>query len=56
MHRRWKSRPKWEREGKPIPDRIKAKLRSLPWMDDAQMARLEADAERRGRELAGARA
>ncbi len=56
MHRRWKSRPKWEREGKPIPERIKTKLRTLPWMDDAQMARLEADAERRGRELAGARA
>ncbi len=55
IHRRWKSRPKWEREGKPLPDRIKAKLRSLPWMDDAQMDRLERDAAERGRELAGAR-
>jgi KDO2-lipid IV(A) lauroyltransferase len=55
MHRRWKSRPKWEREGKPIPDRVKAKLRALPWMDDAQMARLEEDAARNGREIAAGR-
>ena len=53
IHRRWKSRPKWEREGKPLPDRIEAKLRTLPWIDDAAIARLRADAERRGRELAG---
>ena len=53
IHRRWKSRPKWEREGKPLPDRIKAKLRTLPWIDDAAIERLEADALRRGRELAG---
>lgn len=52
IHRRWKSRPKWERENKPLPDRMKAKLRALPWMDDAQMARLEEDALRRGAELA----
>ncbi|MFO0963384.1 MAG: lysophospholipid acyltransferase family protein [Phycisphaerales bacterium] len=54
IHRRWKSRPRWEREVKPLPDRVKAKLRTLPWMDDAQMERLERDCERRGRELAGA--
>jgi len=53
IHRRWRSRPKWEREGKPLPDRIKAKLRTLPWIDDAAIARLEEDALRNGRELAG---
>jgi thioester reductase-like protein len=36
-----------------LADRIKAKLRTLPWIDDAAMARLEEDALRRGRELAG---
>lgn len=56
IHRRWKSRPKWEREGKPLPERIRAKLRALPWIDDAAMARLEDDCARRGRELAGAAA
>lgn len=44
IHRRWNSRPKWEREGKPLPERMKAKLRTLPWMDDALMERLERDA------------
>ena len=56
IHRRWRSRPKWEREGKPLPERIEAKLRTLPWIDDAAIERLRADAERRGRELAGGRA
>jgi KDO2-lipid IV(A) lauroyltransferase len=32
IHRRWKSRPRHEREGKPMPDRLRAKLESLPWM------------------------
>ena len=41
------------RTGKPLPDRIKAKLRTLPWIDDAAMARLEEGALRNGRELAG---
>ncbi|MBL9140736.1 MAG: lysophospholipid acyltransferase family protein [Phycisphaerae bacterium] len=52
IHRRWNSRPKWEREGKPLPDRVKAKLRALPWMTDDEMSRLEADTLRRGAELA----
>lgn len=37
IHRRWKSRPPWEREGRPMPDRVRRKLRSLPWLDDAQV-------------------
>jgi KDO2-lipid IV(A) lauroyltransferase len=34
MHRRWKSRPRWEKEGKPMPASFEAKLRTLPWIDD----------------------
>jgi KDO2-lipid IV(A) lauroyltransferase len=32
MHRRWKSRPRHEREGRPVPPRLIEKLQSLPWM------------------------
>ena len=32
IHRRWKSRPIWERQGKPMPDRVRRKLLELPWM------------------------
>lgn len=41
VHRRWKSRPKHEREGQPMPDRLRRKLRALPWMDEALLAELE---------------
>jgi len=37
IHRRWKGRPSWEREGKPMPDRIRKKLLELPWLDEAQV-------------------
>ena len=47
IHRRWRSRPRWERDGKQIPDRTIAKLRALPWMDEAGIERLRADTERR---------
>jgi KDO2-lipid IV(A) lauroyltransferase len=50
IHRRWKSRPRWEREGLPLPDRVAAKLRSLPWVDDAAIARIEEHARRRAAE------
>jgi hypothetical protein len=50
IHRRWKSRPRWEREGQRMPDRVRAKLRSLPWMDDAAIATLEEDSARRIRD------
>ena len=40
VHRRWKSRPKFEREGKPLPERLRAKLAALPWMTDAMLAEL----------------
>lgn len=40
-HRRWKSRPRHEKLGKPIPKALRRSLEDLPWMDDATMARLE---------------
>jgi KDO2-lipid IV(A) lauroyltransferase len=47
IHRRWRARPKWEREGKPLPERIKAKLRTLPWIDEAMIERISADTDQR---------
>ncbi len=41
IHRRWNSRPKHEREGKPMPARMEAKLASLPWMTPALLNELQ---------------
>ena len=40
IHRRWKSRPKWEVAGKPMPASVRRRLEELPWMDDETMNRL----------------
>lgn len=40
LHRRWKSRPKHEQEGKPMPHRLVEKLEQLPWMTGDELARL----------------
>ena len=40
MHRRWKSRPRYEREAKPMPVGLKKNLEALPWMTPAELARL----------------
>lgn len=40
VHRRWKSRPKFEREGQRMPDRLRRKLESLPWMTDETLRRV----------------
>lgn len=37
IHRRWKSRPRHEREGKAMPDRLIQKLRQLPWMTPSEL-------------------
>jgi KDO2-lipid IV(A) lauroyltransferase len=37
IHRRWKSRPKHEREGQPMPARLIHKLEQLPWMTQAEL-------------------
>ncbi len=43
LHRRWKSRPKHEREGQPMPKRLIAKLEQLPWMTQAELDRIIAN-------------
>jgi len=40
QHRRWKSRPKHEREGKPMPNRLIAKLEQLPWMTQQELTQI----------------
>ncbi|MCE9589275.1 MAG: lysophospholipid acyltransferase family protein [Planctomycetes bacterium] len=40
MHRRWKSRPRHERQGKPMPDHLRRNLEELPWMDQQTLAGL----------------
>lgn len=42
VHRRWKSRPRFEREGRPIPARLVRKLAALPWMTDRELDRIVA--------------
>jgi KDO2-lipid IV(A) lauroyltransferase len=37
VHRRWKSRPRHERIGRPIPRRLVEKLRCLPWLTPDQI-------------------
>ena len=37
LHRRWKSRPRHELQGKPMPRALRAKLEALPWMTDELM-------------------
>ena len=39
-HRRWKSRPRHERLGKPIPSALRRNLESLPWMTPELMHQL----------------
>lgn len=40
MHRRWKSRPRFERQGKAMPKALRHSLEQLPWMDEAGIAQL----------------
>jgi KDO2-lipid IV(A) lauroyltransferase len=41
MHRRWKTRPRHERLGKPTPAGLRRNLEALPWMTDDQLAALD---------------
>lgn len=40
MHRYWKARPRFEKEGKPFPEPLRDKLRALPWMTDESLGRI----------------
>lgn len=46
MHRRWKSRPKHERQGKEMPRVLRRNLEALPWMTEPLMRELEKPVER----------
>ena len=40
VHRRWNSRPKHERLGQPMPERLSKKLETIPWMTPALLNEL----------------
>jgi KDO2-lipid IV(A) lauroyltransferase len=40
MHRYWKSRPKFERDRKPFPPRLREKIEALPWMTPDRVERM----------------
>ena len=40
VHRRWKSRPRWERQGEEMPSSVVGKLERLPWMTQEQLNRI----------------
>ena len=39
MHRRWKTRPRWERQGKPAPPAARRLLEALGWLGEAEIER-----------------
>jgi len=41
IHRRWKSRPRFEREGRPMPDSLRRRLEALPWMTAEELSRID---------------
>ena len=43
LHRRWKSRPRFEREGRPMPNALRNKIESLPWLDSEAIERIVAN-------------
>ncbi|MFK7884495.1 MAG: lysophospholipid acyltransferase family protein [Phycisphaerales bacterium] len=45
MHRIWKSRPNHERANRPFPERLKDKLRTLPWMTEHELESLVAQSD-----------
>lgn len=54
MHRAWKSRPRHETLGRPFPEPLRDKIRSLPWMAEADVERVVERSQRDARELAAA--
>jgi KDO2-lipid IV(A) lauroyltransferase len=43
LHRRWKSRPRFEREGRPVPAAMRNKIDSLPWLNGAAVDQIIAN-------------
>lgn len=46
MHRRWKTRPRYERQGKEMPRALRRNLEELPWMTPTLMRELEKPVEK----------
>jgi KDO2-lipid IV(A) lauroyltransferase len=40
LHRRWKSRPRHERKGRPVPRSLVERLEALPWMTTGELERI----------------
>lgn len=52
LHRVWRSRPRHERLNRPFPGALREKLRLLPWMTEAELARIEEHSARDAATLA----
>lgn len=46
VHRRWKSRPRHERLGRPMPRKLIAKLEALPWLTSDDVEHLQEQSRR----------
>jgi KDO2-lipid IV(A) lauroyltransferase len=46
IHRRWKSRPRFIREGQSMPGKLIAKLEQLPWMTQVELDWIVSEANR----------
>ena len=45
MHRIWRSRPRHERLGRPFPEQLAEKIRSLPWTTDEDLEQIRRQSE-----------
>ncbi|MFG0275125.1 MAG: lysophospholipid acyltransferase family protein [Phycisphaerales bacterium] len=54
LHRCWKTRPKFEQRGKPMPPALREKIAALPWMTDESLARIDDRSARDAHEAAAA--
>jgi Kdo2-lipid IVA lauroyltransferase/acyltransferase len=52
MHRIWRSRPRHERQNKPMPNALLEKLRALPWLTEADIEAIQENSRRDARTLA----
>ncbi|MDG1898525.1 MAG: lysophospholipid acyltransferase family protein [Phycisphaerales bacterium] len=52
LHRRWKSRPRHERQGRPMPESLVEKIRNLPWMTDEELNRIVEHSNRSAKDAA----
>jgi KDO2-lipid IV(A) lauroyltransferase len=51
MHRIWRSRPRFERMNRPFPGSLADKLRTLPWMTEADLEAVKEHSRRDARTL-----